>query len=251
MLQQSLVIITRLLQAQLVIVLLCQFSAAQKSVKTEGTGIYTKVLTVQELLDSYKTLSKKQAKPVPVIEKDKKNFQLAEIERLTGILNSDPQFAEGFFERGLNYSELGEYDKAIADYSKAIALNPYDADSFNNRGVACARTGNYERAIADFIRATYLNSGQKLGLLGSRAEEEKNFPPADAKKEHANGYNLGLVLLNKKAFTPALATWNTYIKKEPKDINGYRLRAETYRKLGKIAEAKADENRIKILTGKN
>jgi tetratricopeptide (TPR) repeat protein len=242
MLRQKLVTV-HLLQVYLLVMLLCQFSAAQKIPVTEGTGVKTKVSTIEELLDSYKIFSKKPAQHVAA--SDKEAFHLAEIERLTGILNADPKLAREFFERGQNYAELGDYDKAIADYSKAIGLNPYDADSFNNRGVTCARTGNYERAIADFIRASYLNSGQKLGILGTPAEEAKNFPFPDLKKEHANGYNLGLVLLKKKAFTPALATWNTYLKKEPGDFNAYRLRAETYRKLGKIAEAQADEKKAR------
>lgn len=239
MLKQSLVMIIRLLQVYLIVMLLCQFSAGQKIPTVEGTMVYTEVLTSKELLDSYKISSKKQVKTV--VPSDKTAFHLAEIERLTRVLDTNPKFAGVFFERGQNYAALGEYDKAIADYSKVIGLNPYDADSFNNRGVACARTGNYERAIADFVRASYLNAGQKLGILGKPVEEEKNCPNPDSKKELANGYNLGLVLLNKGAFTPALATWNTYIKKYPKDMNAYRLRAETYRKLGKIAEAQADE----------
>ncbi len=45
------------------------------------------------------------------------------------------------------------YDKAIADYDKAIALNPKYADFYNNRGIAYNKKNEYDSAIADFDKA--------------------------------------------------------------------------------------------------
>jgi Flp pilus assembly protein TadD len=38
--------------------------------------------------------------------------------------------------RGNAHKGKGEYEQAIADYSKAIELAPKDADAYNNRGYA-------------------------------------------------------------------------------------------------------------------
>src|SRR5208337_4309098 len=39
----------------------------------------------------------------------------------------NPNYTEAYFNRGLAYSSLGNNDKAITDYNKAIDLNPKDA----------------------------------------------------------------------------------------------------------------------------
>ena len=59
--------------------------------------------------------------------------------------------------RGIAYSDRGQYDKAIEDYNKAIAMNPDYFRAYNNRGVVFSRTGLYERAIEDFSKAIDLN----------------------------------------------------------------------------------------------
>ena len=59
--------------------------------------------------------------------------------------------------RGNAYLEQGEYDRAVAEYTVAIGLNPQDADACYKRGVAYSRQGEYERAIADYTTAIRLN----------------------------------------------------------------------------------------------
>ena len=49
--------------------------------------------------------------------------------------------------------DKGKYDDAIADYTKAIALDPNDANVYTNRGVAYGKKGEVGRAIADFRKA--------------------------------------------------------------------------------------------------
>jgi hypothetical protein len=51
------------------------------------------------------------------------------------------------------YSKRGDYNKAIADYSEAIALNHGFAGLYNNRGMAYASQKRYDLARADFEKA--------------------------------------------------------------------------------------------------
>lgn len=62
-----------------------------------------------------------------------------------------------YTRRGLAYSAKGEYDRAIADHSKAIALNPNFAMAYLYRGHAYRKKGQYHRAIADFDKAIVLS----------------------------------------------------------------------------------------------
>jgi tetratricopeptide (TPR) repeat protein len=65
----------------------------------------------------------------------------------------DPHLAPAWNNRGLAHSNLGQWDKAVADFSKAIELDPKLAGAWNGRGFAYFNLGQYDKAVADFSRA--------------------------------------------------------------------------------------------------
>ena len=66
-------------------------------------------------------------------------------------------FAEVYNNRGIAYMNKGDYDLAIADYSKAIDIIPGFAEAYNNRGIAYFNRGYFDQAIADYSKAIYIN----------------------------------------------------------------------------------------------
>ena len=50
-------------------------------------------------------------------------------------------------------SNNGSYDRAIADYTQAIRLNPNIRDVFYNRAYAYTAKHDYDKAIADYAEA--------------------------------------------------------------------------------------------------
>lgn len=48
------------------------------------------------------------------------------IEDFTMVLKIDPLNANAYFNRGSAYDSLGDFDKAIADYTKALSLEAVD-----------------------------------------------------------------------------------------------------------------------------
>lgn len=66
--------------------------------------------------------------------------------------------AIAYNNRGIAYREKGEYDRAIADFTQAIKLNPKDVNPYLNRGVAYEKKREYDLAIADYTQAIKLNS---------------------------------------------------------------------------------------------
>ena len=52
----------------------------------------------------------------------------------------------------LGLRDKGDYDKAIADFTEAIRLDPKDAKAYCNRGVAYGKKREYDKAVADFTR---------------------------------------------------------------------------------------------------
>ena len=54
----------------------------------------------------------------------------------TKAIEINPQLAPAYYNRGLAKYDLKDYQGAIADYSKAIEINPQYADAYYNRGLA-------------------------------------------------------------------------------------------------------------------
>ena len=50
------------------------------------------------------------------------------------IANANP-LATQYFNQGLEKYEAGNYQEAIADFTKAIEINPQDAGAYRNRGI--------------------------------------------------------------------------------------------------------------------
>ena len=64
---------------------------------------------------------------------------------------------EEYLHRGDAYFEKEEYDKAIAEFSRAIELDPNYAEAYYKRGVAYLRKDKYDEAIADLTKAIELD----------------------------------------------------------------------------------------------
>ncbi len=75
----------------------------------------------------------------------------------TKAIEHKPDDAEAYYNRGFLYAEKGEYDHAIADYDKVIELNPKYAYAYYNRGVSYGEKGEYDHAIADYDKVIELN----------------------------------------------------------------------------------------------
>jgi len=113
--------------------------------------------------------------------------------------------------RGLAYFDKGLHDSAIADYGKAIKLDPKDAKTYYNRGRVYDDKGQYDRAIADFDTAIKLNP---------------KF--ASAYENRGNAYN------KKGQYDRAIADFDTAIKLYPKFASAYENRGNAYRMKGLI-----------------
>jgi len=62
-----------------------------------------------------------------------------------------------YVARGLAWQKKGDVDRALADYTAAIKINPKDALAYNNRGMLWRERGDSDRAIADFTAAIAIN----------------------------------------------------------------------------------------------
>ncbi|KAF0125496.1 MAG: hypothetical protein FD189_2072 [Elusimicrobia bacterium] len=130
--------------------------------------------------------------------------------------------------RGVAYRKLKQYDKAIADYDKAIELNPKDADTYHNRGFAYDELKQYDKAIADYNKAIELNP------------------------EYADAYfNRGFAYDELKQYDKAIADYDKAIKLNPEYAYAYNNRGYTYLWLKKCDKAQTDFKKANKLDAKD
>ena len=106
---------------------------------------------------------------------------------------TNPQTAEEYFYSAYNKEKAGDYYGAIADYNKAIEINPNDA-AYNNRGLAKYNLDDFYNAISDYTKALELNPNNGNAYL-----------------------NRGIAKFNLKDNNKAIVDFNRAVKINPKD----------------------------------
>jgi tetratricopeptide (TPR) repeat protein len=130
------------------------------------------------------------------------------------------------YNRANAYERKGEYDKAIADYSRLLQIDPKRANTLNSRGNAYREKGDYKRAIDDFSRSIGLNNN--TSSVG-------------------DSLDVGTTLANRCQaralagdFAKALDDCNEAIKLEPNETVPRGSRGFVYLKMAKFDEALSD-----------
>jgi tetratricopeptide (TPR) repeat protein len=75
----------------------------------------------------------------------------------TAALELDPTYTWALGSRGQAHQQAGRYEKAIADLTAALQLDPTYAWALGSRGETHREAGHYEKAIADFTAALQLD----------------------------------------------------------------------------------------------
>jgi len=130
-----------------------------------------------------------------------------------------PAIARFYVNRGNTWEREGEHDKAIADYTTAIHLNPELPTAFTNRGLAWCEKEEYEKAIADCSEAIRLDP-HVAGVYGNR----------------------GLVQIYKGEVDRAIADCSEAIRLDPTSPIDFHNRGSAWTDVGKYDQALADFN---------
>jgi tetratricopeptide (TPR) repeat protein len=162
--------------------------------------------------------------------------------------------ANQHYQRGRSLADSGNYQAAVADYTRAIELDPNDEVIVNSRGVAYYNLEEYDLALADYNRAieldpNYVNAHNNRGII-YRNLEEYDLALADYTRaieldpNHVLAYvNRGNVYKDLEEYDLALADYNRAIELDPNYASAYNNRGDAYYKLGNYQAAFADFNR--------
>ena len=133
------------------------------------------------------------------------NYQTA-ISYYDLYLNQNPNSSLGYQERGSCYMNLGEYQKANENFSRAIIIMPMNWDYYINRGFSCMFLGLPQNAVDDFTHAINYGAAQSSSAFIGRS----------------NAYiDLG-------NYGQALSDINSAISLAPQDSRALVVRAEIY-----------------------
>jgi tetratricopeptide (TPR) repeat protein len=108
------------------------------------------------------------------------------------------QTVQEYIDSGDAMDELGDYDGAIADYTKAIELNTNHAVAYLNRGTAKYNLGNFAAAIGDYTKAIDLNPNDAVAY-----------------------YNRGMAKSNLQDYSGTVDDFTSAIELDPNDAAAY------------------------------
>jgi tetratricopeptide (TPR) repeat protein len=91
---------------------------------------------------------------VSALNRNKLDKALADFNR---AINLDPSRSDGYLGRADVLNAMKQYDKALLDYHRAIEINPDFAKAYVNRGIAYSHLERYKEAIADYEKALALD----------------------------------------------------------------------------------------------
>lgn len=115
-----------------------------------------------------------------------------------------PQTAEEINRVALTYAGLGEHERALAYFERAVKLDSSYPNTYTNRGATLHQLGRLDEALADYKQAI------RLGRSSDNATVRNNR---------------GLLYLQQGRYTKALAEFNSALSIDPIYANAYMNRA--------------------------
>ncbi len=83
------------------------------------------------------------------------------ISACTAVLQKFHRNPSAFIRRGVAFSELGEFDYAVGDFSRAIKLDPNSASAIQLRALAFEMRGQLQESLVDYMRALELSPSDR------------------------------------------------------------------------------------------
>jgi tetratricopeptide (TPR) repeat protein len=123
------------------------------------------------------------------------------IRACTQAILGDPKDVVSLVNRAFEYSQKGDYPRAVADYSKAIELEPRRFDARQGRAWAHLKRGDPAQGLPDADLALQIKPGDPQALdarghiyeaLGRREEAIADFRRALAAEPRMTGSKDGL-----------------------------------------------------------
>jgi tetratricopeptide (TPR) repeat protein len=174
------------------------------------------------------------------------------IDDFTAAIRLNPDHSDPYIHRGLEWVKQREFNRAIADFSDAIARDPSRAFlALNDRGNAYEAVGEYDRAIEDYARVIQLDPSDAAAYYNRAGAEYAKFDFDRAIEDYSRAIRLkpdspqaynnrGVVYGAKGAFDEAIADFDVVLRLNPNDAAVLGNRGSIYVAKGQLEPAVAD-----------
>jgi len=95
-----------------------------------------------------------------------KNLWTQSIADYDKAIQLDPKYAKAYFNRGGSFGNIGKGKEALADYNKSIEIDPNYEPAYNNRGNSYLNLKQNDKAIADYKKAIDINPKYAIAWQG-------------------------------------------------------------------------------------
>ena len=166
-----------------------------------------------------------------------------------GLSQIDMPAAEFYriFDLALELAEKGQDDAAIAEWKKALAIDPDNARAYNNLGVVLIRKGSLDEAMTLFRRAIQLQPGYTQahfnlgGVLFQKGRSDETISEwqktAELNPDLAEVRNLlGMALAREGKFDEAIAHWQKAAELDPRYAEAHNNLAGALVRKGRFDE---------------
>lgn len=126
----------------------------------------------------------------------------------TAAIAADPGFAPAYNNRGNLHALAGDLDRAIADHSKAVELDPDYVEAYYNRAVDFEETGALDRALEDYDTAARIDPEYSLAFVSRASVHCRLGNPAAAMEDFTSALARGFI--EPKQFQERLKTLGHY-----------------------------------------
>ena len=86
----------------------------------------------------------------------------------TKAIELNPNYALAYYNRGISKKDLEDNYGAIADYNKAIELDPNYTSAYVNRGISKENLGDLNGACADWKKSINLGSTESVKWVANQ-----------------------------------------------------------------------------------
>jgi len=182
----------------------------EKEIKTDGTTVKKETMWLMAAIalvvgflggvvfGVYKTGSDKPIQKSMVSQPEEKDQgasveRAAQIFQLEKMTKENPDNVASWINLGNLYFDNGNYQKAIAAYTKSLELNPNNADVLTDLGIMYRRSGQPKKAVESFDKAAKVDPKNETAL-----------------------FNKGIVLMHDlNDLDGAIQAWQELVKRNP------------------------------------